>query len=99
MTHPWQPIGSAPKEAVIDAPAHDGVPRLRMGEQIALLGWFDQTFIVLRGCWAAADNNEHWWNLENEEPIDFDVVGWAALPDEGATADLMRASGFNPRHD
>lgn len=97
MQHPWQPISTAPRDSVIDVPADERLPfRIRMAQGIALLGWFDQAFVVLRGCWAMKDNVGEWWNLENEEPVDFDVIGWAPLPDEGAAEEMMRAAGFNP---
>jgi NTP pyrophosphatase (non-canonical NTP hydrolase) len=79
----WHPIETAPLTFNTDVPASERVPwRLRMGGELALLGMphDDGTNVLIRGCWAAKDDEQFWWDLDGEEPVDWPIVAWAHFP-------------------
>ena len=86
----WQPMATAPQTPLSAHPV-GRYRRSLFGPEIALLCWMDDHYVLIRGCWRTSGPQGDWWDIEAEETVDLDLVGWAPLPDEYERRRMTRA--------
>lgn len=84
----WRPISEAPK--VLDERTR--IPKektglshdLCLGKPIAIavrsIDFPNDVAELVRGCWSLGPHGGFWWDIDGEEPLDRDIIGWIELP-------------------
>jgi hypothetical protein len=85
---PWQPMDTAPRE--LDEATRVPAERtgltydLCMGTPIIVLATsFDfpgEDADPIKACWSLGPHGGLWWDLEAEEPLDRELIGWVPFP-------------------
>lgn len=85
---PWQSIETAPREldesTRIPAERTGLTHDLCLGTPIALavasLDFPGEDVDLVKACWSIGPKGGFWWDLDGEEPVDRDIIGWVPLP-------------------
>jgi hypothetical protein len=82
----WLPM----KDAPITPETNNEDIGVRHSKAIALLCWYEDDYVLIRGCWLTLVGGGAWIDLDSMEPIDCQIVGWMPLPTEEERKALLR---------